>query len=118
MKNENNRKQLLKQLFATHPEVDKFHLTSDDQAFTQDHFAHAHAATLDKKEVVEYLRDKVDELDEAPAAPATDEAPATPASEEAPADPATDEAPASEEAPAAAVKTAKSAKSTKSTAKA
>lgn len=48
---------LLAELFATHPEVDKFYLTSDNQAFIQEHHADAHAQTLKDKKVKAYTRE-------------------------------------------------------------
>ncbi|MBC7399844.1 MAG: hypothetical protein H7289_07840 [Mucilaginibacter sp.] len=50
---------LLAELFATHPEVDKFYLTSDNQAFIQDHHAEAHAQTLEDKKVKPHAREAV-----------------------------------------------------------
>lgn len=53
---ETTREQLLKQLFATHPGVDKFYVTSDDQAFSKEHAAVPHGRTLEDTEVKAYHR--------------------------------------------------------------
>lgn len=53
---ETNREQLLKQLFAQHPKVDKFFMTSDDQAFIEAHHANSHAQRFADQDVAEYDR--------------------------------------------------------------
>ena len=53
---ETNREQLLKQLFAQHPKVDKFFMTSDDQAFIEVHHANSHAQRFADQDVAEYDR--------------------------------------------------------------
>jgi hypothetical protein len=61
---ENTREAKLKILFATHPEVDKFYLTSDDKAFFDEHRANAHAQRLKDQDVESYSRKLVDALDQ------------------------------------------------------
>lgn len=100
---ETNREQLLKQLFAQHPKVDKFFMTSDDQAFVEAHYANSHAQRFADKEVAEYDRatfelsaevkkTKDSDKDKGAAAPAAPAAPAQPApalaASAAPAEPA------------------------------
>ena len=55
-----NRSEQLKQLFAEHPSVKTFHVTSDGQFFTQKNDADNHAATLEDKEVEEEKRPKAE----------------------------------------------------------
>ena len=56
-------------IFAQHPSVDTFYVTSDDQAFHHSHDAKLHAGTLDDKKVDEVERssvveDKIENADE------------------------------------------------------
>lgn len=56
MENKTERSERLQKLFANHPKVKIFYLTSDDQAFTEKHRAEAHGQTLENKEVDNYPR--------------------------------------------------------------
>lgn len=66
MSKETTRAGLLKQLFATHPGVNEVFVTSDDQIFLADHYAHAHARTLEDKEVSPEKRDGASKPAKAP----------------------------------------------------
>jgi hypothetical protein len=49
-------------LFAHYPSTDKFHITTDGQAFTDKNLAESHAISLDKKEpvVIEVTREEAE----------------------------------------------------------
>jgi hypothetical protein len=51
MAKENSRELKMQIIFKQHPNVQEFHVTSDDQAFFQPGDAKNHAATLEDKEV-------------------------------------------------------------------
>lgn len=69
---ENSKLKLLIALFLNHPGVDTFHLTTDDQAFFEDHRATAHAESLKEKKVEKFERKDIEALakSEKPAAKA------------------------------------------------
>ncbi len=60
----NNREELVKIIFATHPEFEKIYVTSDDQAFDVKHNAENHAQTLADKTVTPYHRTVVEKIAE------------------------------------------------------
>lgn len=72
----------LKDLFDTHPSVDKFYLTSDGQAFFAENMADSHGQKLRVRDYIEVTRDQVFKAEEAPAdqppadVPQTDQPPA------------------------------------------
>lgn len=51
-----SKEQKLKRLFASYPTVDRFHLTSDGQAFTTEDMAFAHAKELKDQEITSHNR--------------------------------------------------------------
>lgn len=53
---EDLRKNAVAELFATHPTVNTFYVTSDNTGFTEDHRAEAHAQSLEDKKVQPYNR--------------------------------------------------------------
>ncbi len=53
----------LKNLFKTHPKVDKFYITSDEQVFIRKDHADAHANSLADKDIVSYSRKLFEQID-------------------------------------------------------
>jgi len=90
MSKENTRERKLQLIFGSHPKVDVFYVTSDDQAFFHQNDADNHAKTLsdkrvDKAERRDYIRGKAKGVQVAEAADAAEKAakPKTPAKRKA-----------------------------------
>lgn len=106
MSKENTRERKLQLIFGSHPKVDVFYVTSDDQAFYHENDADNHAKTLGNKSVLKaerrnYLPGKANGADGPEGGAAN--VPAKPKAPTKPKSAGKDKAPAKSKAPAKTV---------------